>query len=140
MISSLHTPINITFFNMSKGLPPPPYGPPPAAPPSYAQAVGGVPPTSPYVPTHSFTGGPQIVTTVVPVGPQPTHMICPHCHAEIDTSTKTEPGVIAYISGIIICLLGCPLGCCLIPCCIDECMDVHHNCPNCKAYLGRFRR
>lgn len=38
---------------MSKGLPPPPYGPPPAAPPSYAQAVGGVPPTSPYVPSHS---------------------------------------------------------------------------------------
>lgn len=27
-----------------------PYGPPPAAPPSYAQAVGGVPPTSPFTP------------------------------------------------------------------------------------------
>lgn len=30
--------------------------------------------------------------------------------------------------------------CCLIPCCIDECMDVHHTCPNCQAYLGRYRR
>lgn len=34
----------------------------------------------------------------------------------------------------------CWFGCCLIPCCIDECMDVHHTCPNCKAYLGRHRR
>uniref|UniRef100_A0A6P7FYC0 Uncharacterized protein LOC114335456 n=1 Tax=Diabrotica virgifera virgifera TaxID=50390 RepID=A0A6P7FYC0_DIAVI len=42
--------------------------------------------------------GPEIVTTVVPVGPNPTHMICPHCHAEIDTTTKRSPGCIAYIS------------------------------------------
>ncbi|XP_044732931.1 LITAF domain-containing protein [Chrysoperla carnea] len=116
------------------------YGPPPtAAPPSYAQAVGGVPPSSPFQPHHTVAG-PQILTTVVPVGPQPTHMICPHCHAEVDTTTRTEPGVIAYISSVVIALLGCWLGCCLIPCCIDECMDVHHTCPNCKAYLGRFRR
>lgn len=50
--------------------------------------------------------GPTIVTTIVPLGPGPTHTICPHCHAEIDTSTKTEPGMIAYISGVIIALLG----------------------------------
>nr|CAD7602361.1 unnamed protein product [Timema genevievae] len=120
--------------------PPPMHGPPPAAPPSYSQAVGGVPPSSPYTPGHSFAGGPTIVTTVVPVGPQPTHMICPYCHAEIDTAMKTEPGLIAYISGVVIALLGCWCGCCLIPCCIDECMDVHHTCPNCKAYMGRYRR
>jgi len=50
--------------------------------------------------------GPTIVTTIVPLGPQSTHTICPHCHAEIDTTTKTEPGMIAYISGVIIALLG----------------------------------
>ncbi|CAG2061939.1 unnamed protein product, partial [Timema podura] len=33
--------------------PPPMHGPPPAAPPSYSQAVGGVPPSSPYTPGHS---------------------------------------------------------------------------------------
>lgn len=115
-------------------------GPPPmAAPPTYAQAVGGVPPSSPFTAAQP-QNGPTILTTVVPVGPQSTHMICPHCLAEIETSTKTEPGMIAYISGVVIALLGCWLGCCLIPCCIPECMDVHHNCPNCKAYLGRFRR
>lgn len=56
---------------------------------------------------HVLTAaGPQIVTTVVPVGPHPTHMICPSCHAEIDTATKTKPGLIACISGAIIFLLG----------------------------------
>ncbi|XP_065348803.1 lipopolysaccharide-induced tumor necrosis factor-alpha factor homolog isoform X2 [Cloeon dipterum] len=121
-------------------------GPPPQAPPSYSQATGGVPPASPFTPGpvpsthHAQTHGPTIVTTVVPVGPHPTHMICPSCHAEIDSSTETKPGLIAYISGFIIALCGCWCGCCLIPCCVDECMDVHHNCPNCKAYLGRFKR
>jgi len=61
--------------------------------------------------THVFfcfadANGPTIVTTIVPLGPQSTHTICPHCHAEIDTTTKTEPGMIAYISGVIIALLG----------------------------------
>lgn len=126
---------------MSKSSEPPPYGfvPPPSAPPSYSQAVGGVPPTSPFQPQQQF-GPTRIVTTVVPIGPHPTHMICPSCHAEVDTNTRTEPGVIAYVSGFVIAMLGCWLGCCLIPCCIDECMDVHHTCPNCKAYLGRHRR
>ncbi|XP_018576725.1 lipopolysaccharide-induced tumor necrosis factor-alpha factor homolog [Anoplophora glabripennis] len=125
---------------MSKNSMPPPYGPPPAAPPSYAQAVGGVPPTSPYVPNHSIMKGPEIVTTVVAVGPNPTHMICPHCQAEIDTTTKSKPGLIAYISGAILCIIGCFWGCCLIPCCIEKCMDVSHTCPNCDAYLGTFKR
>ncbi|XP_055686908.1 LITAF domain-containing protein [Lutzomyia longipalpis] len=124
------------------GTAPPPYGfvPPPSAPPSYAQAVGGVPPVSPFTPQTNTTVPTAIVTTVVPIGPHTTHMICPSCHAEINTQTRTEPGPIAYLSGLVIALLGCWLGCCLIPCCIDECMDVHHTCPNCKAYLGRHRR
>ncbi|XP_041987854.1 LITAF domain-containing protein [Aricia agestis] len=133
---------------MEKGGQPPPYmwsnvqsmQPPPAAPPSYSQAVGGVGPSSPYTPQYSPTSGPAIVTTVVPVGSQPTHMICPSCHAEINTVTKKKPGLIAYISSAIIALFCCICGCCLIPCCIESCMDVHHKCPNCGTYLGRYRR
>ncbi|XP_053995032.1 LITAF domain-containing protein [Hylaeus anthracinus] len=126
---------------MNKTGPPPPYAPPPCAPPGYSHAMGGVPPASPFTPAETYmSGGPTIVTTIVPLGPESTRTICPHCHAEIDTTTKTEPGMIAYISGVVIALMGCWLGCCLIPCCIDECMDVHHSCPNCKAYLGRYRR
>ncbi|XP_076244953.1 LITAF domain-containing protein [Calliopsis andreniformis] len=120
--------------------PPPPYEPPPYAPPGYSQTMGGVPPASPFTPAETYTNGPTFVTTIVPLGPGSTHTVCPHCHAEIDTTTKTEPGMIAYISGVVIALMGCWLGCCLIPCCIDECMDVHHSCPSCKAYLGRYRR
>ncbi|VEN60632.1 unnamed protein product [Callosobruchus maculatus] len=127
---------------MPKYQDPPPYGPPPAAPPSYAQAVGGVPPSSPYVPNHSLpTKGPtEIVTTLVPVGPNPTHMICPYCQAEIDTTTKSKPGLIAYISGAVLCLIGCFWGCCLIPCCMEKCMDVEHTCPNCGTNMGTYKR
>ncbi|XP_076046951.1 lipopolysaccharide-induced tumor necrosis factor-alpha factor isoform X2 [Oratosquilla oratoria] len=81
-----------------------------------------------------------IVTTVVPLGPQSTHMICPHCHAEVDTATKSEPSLIAYLSGFVIALLGCWMGCCLLPCCIPECMNVQHTCPNCRAFLGKYKR
>ncbi|BFF97051.1 cell death-inducing p53-target protein 1 [Drosophila madeirensis] len=118
------------------------YVPPPSAPPSYQEAVGGVKPVGPYTPVMApaSAGNATIVTTVVPISRTSTHMICPSCHAEIETTTRTEPGMIAYLSGFVIALLGCWLGCCLIPCCIDDCMDVHHTCPNCKAYLGRFRR
>ena len=95
--------------NMSKNGPPPPYGfvPPQSAPPSYAQAVGGVQPTSPFTPhQQATTGQTRIVTTVVPIGPQSTHMICPSCHSEMNTQTRTEPGLIAYISGFVIAMLG----------------------------------
>lgn len=38
---------------MSKPTAPPDFAPAPLAPPSYAQAVGGVPPTSPYTPNQT---------------------------------------------------------------------------------------
>lgn len=135
-------------------------------------AVGGVPPSSPFVPQQATTT--HIVTTVLPIGNHPTHMICPRlvismcsqfsftlfsrhllfiiceslmhrrihfsqclfeiltcifcccflfvwfqfhfqfntcvhtlsCHAEIQTRTRREPGLIAYVSGFIIALMG----------------------------------
>lgn len=66
--------------------------------------------------------------------------ICPYCQYEISSATQSTPGLIAYISGAVIALLGCFWGCCLIPCCFDECMDVRHTCPNCRSYLGQYRR
>ncbi|XP_018007559.1 lipopolysaccharide-induced tumor necrosis factor-alpha factor homolog [Hyalella azteca] len=130
--------------------------PPPSAPPSYAQAMGGVPPQAPYYPQPAPPGvyghpdtqqpflkdqaRPTIVTTIVPLGRQSTHMICPHCQAEINTATKTAPSRTAWLASLLICLLGCPLGCCLIPFCMDDCMNTEHNCPNCKAYLGQHAR
>ncbi|XP_066971043.1 lipopolysaccharide-induced tumor necrosis factor-alpha factor homolog isoform X1 [Macrobrachium rosenbergii] len=90
--------------------------------------------------TYNHAAPTAIVTTVVPLGSQSTHMICPHCHAEIDTATKTSPSLVAWLSGFIICILGCWMGCCLIPCCINECMNVEHNCPNCNSFLGKYKR
>ncbi|XP_064092255.1 lipopolysaccharide-induced tumor necrosis factor-alpha factor homolog isoform X3 [Macrobrachium nipponense] len=90
--------------------------------------------------TYNHAAPTAIVTTVVPLGSQSTHMICPHCHAEIDTATKTSPSMVAWLSGFIICILGCWMGCCLIPCCINECMNVEHNCPNCNSFLGKYKR
>ncbi|XP_076046959.1 LITAF domain-containing protein isoform X10 [Oratosquilla oratoria] len=123
---------------MSKATAPPYNEPPPCAPPSYSEAVGGVPPQAPFTPSSGVPTA--IVTTVVPLGPQSTHMICPHCHAEVDTATKSEPSLIAYLSGFVIALLGCWMGCCLLPCCIPECMNVQHTCPNCRAFLGKYKR
>ncbi|CAO1333873.1 unnamed protein product [Diamesa hyperborea] len=127
---------------MNKSDAPPSYGfvPPTSAPPSYAQAVGGVNASSPFTPQQHILTTTNIVTTVVPIGPHATHMICPNCHCEINTKTRSSPGLIAYVSGFLIAVFGCWLGCCLIPCCLDECMDTHHQCPNCEFYLGRHRR
>lgn len=129
---------------------------PNAPPPSYEEAIGGppivpgqayyVPPshTTNTIPISNQQGTPlvtqQIVTHVVTIGPHSTHMICPSCHGDINSKTRSSPGLIAWVSGFLIALFGCWFGCCLIPCCIDECMDVHHYCPNCNAYLGRHGR
>lgn len=104
---SQNPPSTLSSSRMSKEAPPA-YGfiPPQSAPPSYAQAVGGVPPASPFVPNVPQPTGPAIITTVVPVGPQTTHMICPSCHSEINTQTTTSPGLIAYVSGFLIALFG----------------------------------
>ena len=75
---------------------------------------------------------------LVPLGRDPTHMVCPHCNAEIDTSIREEPSLLAWISGGILALIGCVFGCCLIPCCIPSCMNVVHSCPNCKAHSRTF--
>jgi len=85
----------------------------------------------------------QVPVAMVPTvmaGSHPMHMMCPHCHAEVDSSVRASPSSTAWIAGLLIALFGCWMGCCLIPCCMDECMDKEHFCPNCKAFLGRYRR
>lgn len=84
------------------------------APPTYSEAVGGVYATTPmgfYAPTApkldpGQPAPPTIVTAVVPLGPNSTRTICPHCNTQISTTTKTQPGVIAYVSGALIALFG----------------------------------
>ena len=47
-----------------------------------------------------------VVQTVPYTGPNPTHMVCPHCHAEIDTSVRTSPSNTAWVAGLLIALFG----------------------------------
>lgn len=79
-----------------------PYQPPP----SYAQAMAGVTPAAPYTPQQHALQMQHIITTVVPLGLDPCHMICPHCQKEMETKTHRAPKLAAYLSGLLICLLG----------------------------------
>lgn len=75
-------------------------------PPTYAQAVGGVPPAAPFTPQQQSLRQQHIITTVVPLGLNPTHMICPHCQKEMETKVQRSPKVGAYLAGLLICLMG----------------------------------
>lgn len=48
------------------------YVPPPSAPPSYQEAVGGTKPAAGFTPQPTAA---TIVTTVVPIGRESTHMV-----------------------------------------------------------------
>jgi len=136
----------------------PGYGPPPhpsVNQPGYgAPPMGFVPQVQGPIPTaytqqpaqmyvHTLRPNDQpisIVTTIVPVGPEPAHLTCPHCQAVVDTTVKSSPSLWAWISGLALFAAGCWAGCCLIPCCMDGCMDKEHTCPSCKAHIGSYRR
>jgi len=140
----------------------------PAAPPSYdasmaaasGQAGGFAPPTSVY-PGLPEKGGAyppapppqsypppqqptqQVVTQIQYVnapsfGYRPMTMNCPHCQAHITTRTQSEPSVVAWIVGGLLCLIG--FWCCAcIPCCVDSMQQVTHSCPSCNNFLGRYK-
>jgi lipopolysaccharide-induced tumor necrosis factor-alpha factor len=65
-------------------------------------------------------------------------MTCPHCQSQIQTSIRSEPGPLAWIIGAVLCftMFWC---CACIPCCIDDLNQVEHKCPNCNAFLGRYK-
>jgi len=71
-------------------------------------------------------------------GHNPVNMVCPHCQAQIRTSTDSEPGPMAWILAGVLCVVGLWL-CACIPCCIDSLNSVTHKCPNCKNFLGRYK-
>lgn len=77
-------------------------------------AVNGVNAAAPMTPQQPILTAQHIVTTVIPLGPHSTHTICPSCGCEMNTKTRTSPGLIAYVSGFLIAVFGCWLGCCLV--------------------------
>jgi len=134
----------------------PPQGGFPEAPPSYAESMGAAggfvaPPqenmnkSQPQMPPPGpGPAAPQGQTVIVQYvnapnfGHNPVNMVCPHCQAQIRTSTDSEPGPMAWILAGVLCVVGLWL-CACIPCCIDSLNSVTHKCPNCKNFLGRYK-
>ena len=121
--------------------PPSHYGAPPPQGPAPNYPAG--PPLMPgYAPSPTPSRTPSQQILVVPgainYGKHPLRMTCPNCQRQIQTSIESEPGPMAWIIGGVLCLLG--LCCCAcIPCCIDDFNQVEHKCPNCNAFLGRYK-
>uniref|UniRef100_A0A914XD50 LITAF domain-containing protein n=1 Tax=Plectus sambesii TaxID=2011161 RepID=A0A914XD50_9BILA len=122
----------------------PPYPPMPQhhmppPPPGYVHTA--------HVPVNAGMAPPMVGTTTTTVyvgapayGPYPNNTMCPKCHAQIVTQTQVRAGLLAWLICGGLVLIGCWLGCCLIPFCVDECQDIDHTCPNCKQFLGSYRR
>uniref|UniRef100_A0A2S2N7C6 Lipopolysaccharide-induced tumor necrosis factor-alpha factor n=1 Tax=Schizaphis graminum TaxID=13262 RepID=A0A2S2N7C6_SCHGA len=112
----------------------------PTAPYGWNQQTS-VSPASPYTPQPEFVKAPyELITTVVPVGPHSTRMVCSNCRKEITTKIYKKPSTMAYITSLLCCVFGCFWGPCLIPFCMDQCLNVEHKCPKCEVYLGQYIR
>nr|XP_006010929.1 PREDICTED: lipopolysaccharide-induced tumor necrosis factor-alpha factor isoform X2 [Latimeria chalumnae]XP_014353131.1 PREDICTED: lipopolysaccharide-induced tumor necrosis factor-alpha factor isoform X2 [Latimeria chalumnae] len=138
--------------------------PNPSAPPSYEEAAwntpypagpGSCPPDPgmkgmnvPQYPNQPVAApNPNVVAVqTVYVQPaisfqdHPVQTVCPSCNQMIVTVVKYRSGALTWLSCGGLFLLGCVFGCCLIPFCVDALQDVDHQCPNCKAYIGSYRR
>nr|XP_023023473.1 lipopolysaccharide-induced tumor necrosis factor-alpha factor homolog [Leptinotarsa decemlineata] len=71
------------------------------------------------------------------LGPKPTTMVCPSCHAQITSTVQTEATTKTHLFALLLCLFAC-WPCCCIPYCMDSCQSQTHYCPNCNAFLGKY--
>ena len=69
----------------------------------------------------------------------PAQIKCPYCKENITTNTQPKMGLLAWlvVGGLV---LTCLWPCACIPCCVDDLKDVTHQCPNCNAILGTYKR
>uniref|UniRef100_A0ABK8G3E9 LITAF domain-containing protein n=1 Tax=Anopheles gambiae TaxID=7165 RepID=A0ABK8G3E9_ANOGA len=72
-------------------------------------------------------------------GPEPAHVVCPSCHAEIVTQTTHKSNNKTHIYALMLCL-ACCWPCVCLPYCCTSCRDTVHRCPECKAFIGVYRR
>ncbi|XP_033760430.1 cell death-inducing p53-target protein 1 homolog isoform X2 [Pecten maximus] len=125
---------------------PPQQGYPQAPPPQQGYPQQGAPPPYSQPPQQQHSGA----TTVVVNAPQTTfgapilremsvRCTCPHCRADIMTSTTYTSGSMVWLAFLLMFFFGFWL-CCFIPFCMDGCKDVVHNCPNCGGVVGRYNR
>merc|ERR1711934_1039547 len=124
-----------------QGYAPPPqqgFAPPPqqgyAPPPQQAQ--------QPVVVQVQHGTSAPIVSGQINFNQHPVTMTCPHCQANITTSTTTSNGGCVWLLGLSIFILSsgtcCP--CAFIPCCVDDLKDVTHSCPSCNRVVGTYKK
>jgi len=117
--------------------------PPPPPPPSYqyAQPYPQSPPHPQSMPPPVYQ--PQQTTYVVAVQPNqawglfPQACLCQFCGREVISAVRSEPGIAAWVSCGIMCIVGL-WPCCLYPFCIDSCNDKYHVCPECNRIMGKY--
>jgi lipopolysaccharide-induced tumor necrosis factor-alpha factor len=144
--------------------PPPPQGysavpthaggsnyPPPPATMAYPSQPAYTPPMgAPMHPDNTHAHQPIMQGHVIPAGqpivyaqaPQvlstkPQVLMCQHCHSEVMSTVRNEPGAVTWLSCLGCVVVGCWLGCCLIPFCVNELQDALHYCSRCGNFLGR---
>nr|ALM25911.1 LPS-induced TNF-alpha factor [Sinohyriopsis schlegelii] len=116
----------------------PAYGQP--AYPQYGQPAQYNPPGVTLGANTTVVVAQPAVTLIQHFRESPVRMQCPHCRADIVTTTFYETGTLTWVACFVIAVVGFWLGCCLIPFCIDACKDCVHQCPNCRQQLGRYNR
>uniref|UniRef100_A0A7E4VTA2 LITAF domain-containing protein n=1 Tax=Panagrellus redivivus TaxID=6233 RepID=A0A7E4VTA2_PANRE len=94
--------------------------------------MGNPPPTAPCAPPATVIHIPAY-TGCVPVGRDPTLVVCPVCHNHVTTVVNYESGTFTYLMSFLCCWF---FLCCCIPFCIDGFKDAVHTCPHCHATIG----
>ncbi|XP_031636269.1 lipopolysaccharide-induced tumor necrosis factor-alpha factor homolog [Contarinia nasturtii] len=80
-----------------------------------------------------------LIEMVIPaVGPEPSRVTCPSCHASIMTKVQTESSSRTHILALLLCLFLC-WPCVCVPYCTDSCQNRNHYCPQCNAYIGTYQ-
>ncbi|XP_017776200.1 PREDICTED: lipopolysaccharide-induced tumor necrosis factor-alpha factor-like [Nicrophorus vespilloides] len=72
--------------------------------------------------------------SVVPLGPKPQIVSCPHCHYYVTTEINIVPSIKTHLKAVGLCI--CCL--CFIPYICPICMNVDHFCPECENYIGTY--
>ena len=66
----------------------------------------------------------------------PVEMKCQHCQFVGMTHADSHASGMAWISCLILALVGCNAGCCLIPFCLEDCQDATHTCSHCGKMIA----
>jgi lipopolysaccharide-induced tumor necrosis factor-alpha factor len=89
------------------------------------------------VPVANGAPVPIRITTIID-SRRPVRVICPNCHADVQTRTIRQVGGVTHLTALGLCFIGC-WPCAWVPYCSDECLDTSHVCPHCDEIIG-FKR